>query len=310
MASRSVGKSLDVAMFTQNTTGTEVSVSEVFVEVVMIAPPSDSSLVPTSLGRLNVGQAGSGPPALLWHSLWVDSRSWGSLVDSLGAQRRLVIIDGPGYGRSDPIHRDFTLDDCARAAAEVIDHLDISEPVDWVGNAWGGHVGITLAADQPHRLHSLVTIAAPLLPVGARQRWTQTYPLAVLYRLTGPNRLITKALFESLLGADAIKAYPDRAANMIRGFTEADRGSIRRTVRFMHRWQSLTDTLPRVTVPTLFLTGDLDDQHWRPADAHAAAATMPNAQVVALTGAGHVGPLLVDADLIARTVTEFWRTLR
>ena len=271
---------------------------------------SDSALVPTSLGRLNVGQAGVGPPALLWHSLWVDSRSWGSLVDSLGAQRRLVIIDGPGYGRSDPIHRDFTLDDCARAAAEVIDHLDISEPVDWVGNAWGGHVGITLAADQPHRLHSLVTIAAPLLPVGARQRWTQTYPLAVLYRLTGPNRLITKALFESLLGADAIKAYPDRAADMIRGFTEVDRDSMLRTVRFMHRWRSLTDTLPEINVPTLFLTGDLDDQHWRPADAHAAAATMPNAQVVALTGAGHIGPLLVDADLIARTVTEFWGTLR
>ena len=271
---------------------------------------SDSALVPTSLGRLNVGQAGVGPPALLWHSLWVDSRSWGSLVDSLGAQRRLVIIDGPGYGRSDPIHRDFTLDDCARAAGEVIDHLDISEPVDWVGNAWGGHVGITLAADQPHRLHSLVTIAAPLLPVGARQRWTQTYPLAVLYRLTGPNRLITKALFESLLGADAIKAYPDRAADMIRGFTEVDRDSMLRTVRFMHRWRSLTDTLPEINVPTLFLTGDLDDQHWRPADAHAAAATMPNAQVVALTGAGHVGPLLVDADLIARTVTEFWKTLR
>jgi len=271
---------------------------------------SDSALVPTSLGRLNVGQAGAGPPALLWHSLWVDSRSWGSLVDSLGAHRRLVIIDGPGYGRSDPIHRDFTLDDCARAAGEVIDHLDITEPVDWVGNAWGGHVGITLAADQPHRLHSLVTIAAPLLPVGARQRWTQTYPLAMLYRLAGPNRLITKALFDALLGSDAIKAHPDRAADLIRGFKEADRDSIRRTVRFMNRWHPLTDTLPGVSVPTLFLTGDLDDQHWSPADAHVAAATMPNAQVVTLTGAGHVGPLLVDADLIARTVTEFWRTLR
>lgn len=270
---------------------------------------SDSALVPTSLGRLNVAQAGVGPPALLWHSLWVDSRSWGSLVDSLGAQRRLVIIDGPGYGRSDPIHRDFTLDDCASAAGEVIDHLGITEPVDWVGNAWGGHVGITLAADQPHRLHSLVTIAAPLLPVSARQRWTQTYPLAMLYRLTGPNRLITKALFDALLGSDAIKAHPDRAADLIRGFTEADRDSIRRTVRFMNRWRALTGTLPSVNVPTLFLTGDLDDQHWRPADAQAAAATMPNAQVVALAGAGHVGPLLVDADLIARAVTEFWRTL-
>jgi pimeloyl-ACP methyl ester carboxylesterase len=271
---------------------------------------SDSILVPTSLGRLNVGQAGSGPPALLWHSLWVDSRSWGPLVDSLGAHRRVVTIDGPGYGRSDPIHRDFTLEDCANAAAEVLDHLDISEPVDWVGNAWGGHVGITLAAGQPHRVHSLVTIAAPLMPVGARQRLTQTYLLAVLYRLTGPTRVITKVLFDALLGSEAITAHPDRAADIVRAFTEADRDSIRRTIRFMHRWRPLTDTLLRVTAPTLFLTGDLDDQHWRPADAQAAAATMPNAQVVTLTGAGHVGPLLLDADLIAHSVTEFWRTLR
>ena len=29
---------------------------------------SDSGLVPTSLGRLNVRQAGVGPPALLWHA--------------------------------------------------------------------------------------------------------------------------------------------------------------------------------------------------------------------------------------------------
>src|SRR6202000_1704771 len=139
---------------------------------------SDSALVPTSLGRLTLRQAGGDPPALLWPSLWVDSRSWGPLVDSLGAHRRLVTIDGPGYGRSDPIDRDFTLDDCARAAAEVIDHLGITEPVDWVGNAGGGPVGITLAADQPHRLHRLGTIAAPLLPGGARQRWTPTSPIA------------------------------------------------------------------------------------------------------------------------------------
>ena len=272
---------------------------------------SDSSLVPTSLGRLNVAQTGgSGPPVVLWHSLWVDSRSWGPLVNLLGAQRRVVMIDGPGYGRSDPIHHDFTLEACARAAAEVLDYLGITVPVDWVGNAWGGHVGITLAADQPDRVRSLVTIAAPLLPVGARQRWTQTYPLALLYHLTGPNRLITTALFDALLGSAAITAYPDRAADIIDAFTKADRGSIRRTIRFMHRWRSLTDTVPRVTAPTLFLTGDLDDQHWRPADAQAAANTMPNAQVVTLTGAGHVGPLLLDVDLIAHTVTEFWRSLR
>lgn len=155
-----------------------------------------------------------------------------------------------------------------------------------------------------------MTVAAPLIPVGARQRWTQTYPLAVLYRLIGPNPLINRALFDALLGSEAITAHPDRAADLIRAFAEADRGSIRRTIRFMHSWRPQTDTVPPITAPTLFLTGELDDQHWRPADAQAAAATMPDARVVTLTAAGHLGPLLLDTDLIADTVTASWRQLR
>jgi pimeloyl-ACP methyl ester carboxylesterase len=276
----------------------------------MVAHIADSGLVSTSLGPLHVGQAGSGPPAVLWHSLWVDSRSWGPLVTALATQRRVVTIDGPGYGRSGPIHRDFTLDDCATAAVEVLDRLGISEPADWVGNAWGGHVGITLAASRPDRLRSLATIAAPLTPVGRRQRWTQTYPLALVYRLMGPNRFLTKALFDALLGPKAIAAQPDRAAEMMSAFRAADRESIRRTIRFMHSWAALTDKLPTVTVPTLLITGDIADQNWRPADAQAAAATMPNARAVAVTGAGHVGPLLLDVDLIAETIGEFWKSLR
>lgn len=275
----------------------------------MLAHISDSGPVSTRLGRLHVGQAGSGPPAVLWHSLWVDSRSWGPLIDELGAHRRVVTIDGPGYGRSSPIHRNFTLDDCATAAGEVLDQLGIIEPVDWVGNAWGGHVGITLAVNRPRRLRSLVTIAAPVTPVTRRQRWTQTYPLALAYGLMGPNRLITKALFAALLGANAIAAQPDRAAELMKAFKDADRESIRRTIRFMHSWRALTDKLPVVTVPTLLIAGDLADQHWQLADAQAAAATMAHARAVAVTGAGHVGPLLLDVDLIATTISEFWKSL-
>jgi pimeloyl-ACP methyl ester carboxylesterase len=275
----------------------------------MVAHISDPGLVSTRLGPLHVEQTGTGPPAVLWHSLWVDSRSWGPLIGALGAHRRVVTIDGPGYGRSSPIHRDFTLDDCARAAVEVLDQLGITEPVDWVGNAWGGHVGITLTATQ-HRVRSLVTIAAPPTPVSRRQRWTQTYPLALAYGLLGPNRFITKALFDALLGTNAIAAHPDRAAELMSAFNNADRESIRRTIRFMHRWRDLTDKLPSVAVPTLLIASDLADQHWQLADAEAAAATMPNARAVAVTGKGHVGPLLVDVDLIAQSVGEFWQSLR
>jgi pimeloyl-ACP methyl ester carboxylesterase len=80
------------------------------------------------------------------------------------------------------------------------------------------------------------------------------------------------------------------------------------TIRFMHHWQPLTDKLPAITAPTLFLTGDVDGQQWSPARAQAAAATMPDARVVTLTGAGHVSPLLLDTDLIASTVADFWQS--
>lgn len=276
----------------------------------MAAHTSESRSVSTCLGRLHVRQSGSGSPALLWHSLWVDSRSWGPLVDALSEQRRVVTVDGPGYGASSPIDHDFTLDDCAQAAIEVMAELGFTEPVDWVGNAWGGHVGLTLAASCPERLRSLVTIAAPLDPVGRRQRWTQSYPLALLYRLTGPNRIITKVLFDVLLSPEGIAAQPGRADEMVNAFKHADRESIRRTIRFMHHWQPLSDKTPTFSVPTLFITGDLGDQHWSPADARAAAQAMPNARAVALSAAGHVGPLLLNVDEISTAITDFWQSQR
>ena len=49
-----------------------------------------------------------GPPVVLWHSLFVDSRSWGPLVDGLARRRTVYAIDGPSHGRSEPVPRDFT----------------------------------------------------------------------------------------------------------------------------------------------------------------------------------------------------------
>ena len=86
--------------------------------------------------------------------------------EGLARDRRLVIITGPGHGAStDPGHR-YSLDDCAAAAGEVLAALDIREPVDWVGNAWGGHVGIVFAATWPDRCRTLITFGTPVQAYG------------------------------------------------------------------------------------------------------------------------------------------------
>ena len=88
---------------------------------------------------------GSGPPAVLWHAMFVDSTSWIGVVPLLQRERTLLLVDGPGWGASDPLSGTHRMSEAVRAAAEVVERLSPGQPVDWVGNGWGGHVGMELA---------------------------------------------------------------------------------------------------------------------------------------------------------------------
>ncbi|MGH3633150.1 alpha/beta fold hydrolase [Mycobacterium sp.] len=267
----------------------------------------DTDFVSTSLGRLHVRRGGAGPTAVLWHSLFVDSRSWGPVLDALASRRTVVAIDGPSHGRSEPVRRDFTFDECTHAAGQALDRLGIAEPVDWVGNAWGGHVGILLAAAQPQRIRTLTTIGTPVPGLSTRFRWTKAWPLVALYRLAGPTRFLCNALSNALLGPEAVAAQPGQAAVVIDAFRRADRRGMLHAMRSMmlHR-PSLADRLPRITAPTLMLAARDDDEGWPPGEAEAACATMPNARTATVAGTGRVAPLVLDADRTVQSVVGFW----
>ena len=156
--------------------------------------------VSTDLGRLHVRRTGDGPPVVLWHSLFVDSRSWGALVDELAGQRTVYAIDGPSHGKSDSVPRDFTFEEVVASAEQAMDRLGLTEPVDWVGNAWGGHVGIRLATGQ--RLRTLTTIGTPVQGFTTGEKLTKAWPLVGMYRLVGPAGLVVKLLFDSLVGSE------------------------------------------------------------------------------------------------------------
>ncbi|WAJ47149.1 alpha/beta fold hydrolase [Mycobacterium sp. Aquia_216] len=267
----------------------------------------DENFVATSLGRLHLRRAGTGPTAVLWHSLFVDSRSWGPLFNALSHHRTVVAIDGPSHGMSDPVGRDFSFGECVHAALEALDALGIDEPVDWVGNAWGGHVGILLAATQPHRIRTLTTISTPVPALSTRYRVTRAWPLVAAYRLLGPAGFLCAALADALLGPHAIATHPGPAAAVIDAFREADHSAMYHAMRsMMLKRPNLSDRLPSVVAPTLMLAARDDNEGWPLRVAAAACATMPDARTGVISGGGRVAPLLLDADPIERTLVEFW----
>jgi pimeloyl-ACP methyl ester carboxylesterase len=265
-----------------------------------------SMLVPTKIGRLNVTDAGNGPATVFWHSLFVDQSSWRLVFEALGGRRRIIAIDAPNHGRSEPVEHDFTIGDCAVAACTVLDHLNIVGPVDWVGNALGGHVGITLAATKPERVKSLVTIGTPIESFGLVQKWTQILPLVQLYRAFGPNA-VDQILTKALLGTDSEAAQPEVARLTMDAFRNADRQAMLRAMRcLMLRRHSVRDYIIRVKAPTLFLVPQGGQEGWTPSKSAEAARAMENATSETLPGTGHIAPLLVASALLAERLEKFW----
>lgn len=244
---------------------------------------------------------------MLWHSLFLDSRSWCGLDGTLALTRDVVAIDGPSHGRSEPFERDFTFPDCLAAAETVLDDLGIDGPVDWVGNAWGGHVGIHLAAAEPGRVRTLTTIGTPAHALRRMERWAKVGPLVAVYRVLGPHPMLLGPLSDALVGREATAADPDVAREVMSAFTGAHRGAMFHAMRsMMLRRPSMAADMARLAVPTLVIAARDDITGWRPADAQLIADTMADATVVSAAGSGHTSPLLVDRDTVAAALTAFW----
>lgn len=262
--------------------------------------------VATRLGPLHVQTAGSGPPAVLWHSLFVDSTTWGRVREPLASVRRLILIDGPAHGPNPPVTRRFTLDDCAGAAADVLDHLGIGEPVDWLGNAWGGHVGIIFAAERPERCRTLTAIGAPVHALTPAERRKVAF-LASAYQICGPVRPLVNPLVDALLGPEARTDDPEGAAIVADAFRRASRRGMHAAIRWLSLSRpDLTPVLDTIATPTL-LTTSAHDLMWTPSNARAAASHLTQGTLVILPGAGHIGPLLQAPTDVADLVTSFWR---
>ena len=259
--------------------------------------------VDTRLGVLNVEIRGSGAPALLWHSMFVDSRTWERVVPALADRRTLVLVDGPSSGRSDPLRRRSTIAECADVALEILDALGL-DAVDWLGNAWGGHVGIALAARTPGRVRSLIAIGSPTHHLTGAVR-AKVLALKPVYRLLGPIPPVTGALLESLLSDSTRAGDPAAVETVASAFRAADRAGLAHAIRsFVLDRPDLHDEARSITAPTLFIATD-DRGEWTPDEAADEVGHMRNATLVTLHG-GRALPALEAPDAVVGAVTSFW----
>ncbi|WP_007515743.1 alpha/beta fold hydrolase [Pseudofrankia saprophytica] len=262
--------------------------------------------IATRLGRLHVRIIGSGRPTVLWPSMFVDSHTWDRLLPHLvGRERQFFLVDGPGLGRSEPLLRQSTITEAADAALDLLRGLEVTTPVDWVGNAFGGHVGFKLAA-RPGVLRSLVAISAPAEPIPAGQR-RQIRLLLPLLRTVGATGPVRSAVLAAML-TEAAAADDEIRRIVVESLARPTRRSLAGGVRsFILNRADVTAELADVQVPSLFVASD-DRGDWSPEDAARAAELAPYASAVTVPAARTLVPLEQPRRLL-EYIDEFWRTL-
>ena len=252
---------------------------------------------------------GPAPVAVLWHSMFTDSRSWARVVDDLATRRTLVLVDGWSFGKSEDLPHDVDdlIEHCTRAAVHVVAQVQAEldpGPVDWLGSAWGGHVGLQLAAVRADLVRSLVTVSTPLQPASPSMR-RQVRALVPVYRAIGMRGPVLRGLLDGMLTENSRRTDPQAVDALVGPMTRTDRRAVARTVRcgVLGR-KDLAWAATLVECHTLMIATD-DRGEWSPTECAKSAAAMRNGRSAVLTGSRAL-PSLECPTQLAAAVMDFW----
>lgn len=182
--------------------------------------PFSRRLVRVGDARMHVMEAGEGRPVLLVHGNPTWGFLWRKVARALANEPlRLVIPDLVGLGLSDK-PRDASVHTLARHAAwmgALVDALDLRDLV-FVGQDWGGPIGVRALADRPERVAGLVVLNTVIGPPRPGFRPTAFHRFARM-------PLVSDLVFRGL-------GFPQATL----GWAQGDRSSIAGQTARAYRW--------------------------------------------------------------------------
>lgn len=242
---------------------------------------------------------GGGIPLVLVHGLGDEADTWWSVLPALAAQRRVLAVDLPGFGRSDKPDAPYTVPWYAAVLVDLLDTLRL-EQVALVGHSLGAITCHWLALEQPARVERLALLAGGL---AAAPRKPDLNTLLLLTPGIGEwlytrLRKNPQAAYASLRPFYAnLDALPQAERDFLfqrvneRVWDDHQRRAFFRTLRGLARWlpaqqESLPNRLSGFATPTIVLWGG-QDQIANVGNGRRLATLQPTARLTVFPDAGH-----------------------
>ena len=241
------------------------------------------------------------PPLLLIHGSGAASSTWAGVVPSLSREHRVITIDLPGCGRSEPASTYAVAQQADRTAA-VLDELGVRN-LKVVGHSSGGYVGTALEERRPDLVGKLILVStgpslAALLLEPAIIRALVSPPIGPLIWSIRTDSMIRRGL--AATAAAPITVSDEVVADLRRTSYRAFRAILAANGDYIST-RSVPQRLIDAGKPVFVIFGD-SDPRWDPASAHQYEA-VPGAKLEYLRGVGHIA-MLEDCAALARSLAR------
>ena len=212
----------------------------------------------TPNGQLHYRHAGEGPPLLILHQTASCSEQFEGMIPMLASAHRVLALDTPGYGMSDPPPQQYMIPDYARSVVEFLDTLGV-ERTSIFARHTGAAIATEVAAVYPHRVDGLVLYGVPYygLPLEELEARNRAFPM----REDGGH---LAEIWDDIIGRMREGLYPKPYDPEALEVIEREviwklmvRERCNAGYYAIYRYDIL-ERLPLIQAPTLVLTGDQD----------------------------------------------------
>ena len=106
------------------------------------------------MSALFFSEEGSGPPIVFLHGFCETHEIWKDFVKPLSTRFRVILLDLPGFGKSEILMAPFTIDDVGDAVAKWLAENQVLKSI-LIGHSLGGYVALSVAEHHPHLLEGM-----------------------------------------------------------------------------------------------------------------------------------------------------------
>lgn len=252
-------------------------------------------------------KSGQGEPVVLVGGLTSTVETWGRQTPALSAHYCVITFDNRGSGRTRaPI--DDGVRTPRRMAGDLLALLDglALERVHLVGASMGGMIVQEFALAHPNRLRSLTICCSTFGGAHAVRPAPEVSRAMIEGSAPDASPQVLRAALEVLFHPDSLEGTQDA----VRFYLETKRAFPHAAEEIARRVSGIAtfdvfDALPRLTVPTLVLTGS-HDRLVPTENSQRLAARIPGAALAVIQGGGHVF-FVEQPEASNRALLDFFR---